>query len=66
MQAKNSDKEIREALQKAMEEYKATADERAMATKHDRAIAFATYRKDLRKLDTMHRIVIGGIEPGDD
>lgn len=51
-----ADREIREALRKGMRNYKNTADERAMAVKHDRAANANGKKSDLRKLAAFGRV----------
>lgn len=60
----HSDRDIHEALVKGMKKYFATADQRSAESKHDRGVAFARLRSDLKKFDTLHRKALEGKPEG--
>ncbi len=50
-----ADRELREAIREGIQDYKRTADKRAEAVKHDRAISAHEKNSDLRKLSAFTR-----------
>ncbi len=51
----DTDREVREALKKGIEDYEQTADQRANDSKEMRGVMLTQQNSDLRKLGRMHR-----------